>query len=705
MRQLKCKTVYWLLFCSLLFGAAVSQGASLKAAQVNLFSNYTQINASQPALMLFQIKLLPGWHVYWRNPGESGLAPKLKFDLPQGVQAGPIIWQPPQRLLYDTLLNYGYSGTASFLVPLTFNANSISKQTDKTLSLKLKADWLVCKTICLPQSKELTYRFNVGANNIASSKESEIKQLLRSSQLSKLAAEVKSLSKNKIELIIKSQLNAPKLNQVKDVYFFPNSSAFETQVKQSWKKQDQTWQLVLSYIGALPKQVVGDLLVIDQQNKRHYWRVAAPNTASINASSKSKSESIETYAQSYSNKTHHYNALVLLCFAFLGGIILNIMPCVFPILSLKVIGLTQHHETDNNQIKLQGIFYTLGVVGSLLVLGGILVSLKFLGHAIGWGYQLQSPVMISFLIVLFFLIGLNLSGLYDIKLPGLNFSSHQSSSLSSHFFTGVLATLVATPCSAPFMATALGVALVSPSLVSLGIFIALGLGLAFPYLLLCFIPALAHCLPKPGQWMNTMKEFLAFPMYLTVVWLLFVFVNQVGILNLFLLVIALVMLVFSIWLFQIIASSSRGVKLVILILSVLLVLLPWYYALYTRSETKTAVNNVEKLNTQSYSTAGLEQLLGAGKAVFVYATADWCITCKVNERTTLNTQAIQHYFKEHNITVLKADWTKQDPQITHFLERFERSTVPLYVYFPANHGEPKILPQLLTPAIMKEYLS
>lgn len=387
------------------------------------------------------------------------------------------------------------------------------------------------------------------------------------------------------------------------------------------------------------------------------------------------------------------HALIL---ALLGGVILNLMPCVFPVLSIKLMSLTQ---ADSQHLKWHGWSYTAGIVLSFVLLAGLLLALRAGGEAIGWGFQLQSPLLVSALVYLFVVMGLALSGYIQPgqRLMGLGQTLTTQSGLRGSFFTGVLATVVASPCTAPFMGAALGFAMTQPAAIGLGIFAALGFGMALPLLLLCHLPGLGRYLPRPGPWMETFKEFMAFPLYLTAIWLLWVLGRQAGINTAAAVCTGILLIVFAFWLGRKRGTGPRRWLVAGLILLCWLgaALLPWQNA------RTTALTD----RWEPWSEARLQQLRSEGKAVFVNMTADWCLTCLANERLVLSTEEIEAAFDAGNIHTLKGDWTNSDPAITALLQDYGRSGVPLYLWFPADHKGPGvILPQVLTRSRVLETL-
>jgi len=383
--------------------------------------------------------------------------------------------------------------------------------------------------------------------------------------------------------------------------------------------------------------------------------------------------------------------------AFLGGIILNLMPCVFPVLSIKVMSLAQ---ADRARLPAHGWVYTAGIVLCFVLFAAILLIARAGGEAIGWGFQLQSPLLITGLIYLFFVMGLSLSGMINIgtRWMGAGENLTRKSGLKGSFFTGVLAAVVASPCTAPFMGAALGFALTQPGITGLSVFAALGFGMALPLLLLCYAPSLTRHLPRPGPWMETFKEILAFPLYLTAVWLLWVLGRQAGVDTLITVCSGAVAIAFGFWLLN--RSSGDRFRMLMVGLAVaawvVALALPW-----------NALNKTTEISRwQVYSPELLERLQREGQPVFVNLTADWCLTCLANERLTLDTEEVQAAFDTYKVATLKGDWTNTDPQITALLREYGRSGVPLYLWFPADGtGTVKILPQLLTRSMVIDALA
>lgn len=572
----------------LLYPAITSaQEGSQPVVHATLVAEHTGIAPGKAFRVGVFLEPKPGWHTYYKDPGDAGLATTLAWTLPQGFSAGEIDWPPFTKDKEGTLNVNIYPGKV--LLPVT-----ITPPTDirGTIPLKVKAEWLVCKDICIPESVELQLMLPVTATPVDSPSAA----------------------------LFKEKANAP-----------PTSSG-ETPV----------------------------------------------------------------------------NLPLILLLAVLGGLVLNLMPCVLPVLSIKALTVVKKSGHEHRAVVRQGIAYTLGILVSFTVIASILIGLRQGGEAIGWGYQMQSPAFVGFLIYLLFMVGLSLSGLFHLPVLLGSVSADESSAKGS-FFTGVLATAVATPCTAPFMASAVGVALTLPPVEALLIFEALGLGLALPFLLISFFPALRRFLPKPGLWMETFKELLAFPMYASVIWLLWVLALQTGAGGMVVALSGLLAVVIVIWMKRFFEEGGTHYRLTALLAYALIlaVSLPSLSRMEIMSPT---VANMERMGkkmgfeTVEFSKAALDKLRAEGKPVFIDATAAWCITCQVNARVAINTHRVMDAFKEHNVTLMIADWTRRNDEITEFLSSFGYKGVPLYVFYPAK-GEPVVLPQLLTQDIVIEAIS
>ena len=682
--------------------------------KVGLVSEQGYLVAGETAQLA--LRLLPdeGWHTYWKNPGDTGLPTRVIWQLPEQFRAGDLEWPVPERIDYQGAVNFGYHGETwlpvSISVPASISSSAINGQGEITLSATAK--WLICKDVCIPGKAELQLVLPLRDRSQANIQESVNHPLF-------------DKARSKIPRLIYTSNAAYAVDEQVDIAVALNAlPAF-----------DRLPQVFIGSAGIVDNfdkpsiKIAADQLHISA--KKDYYLEEAPELLSVllvTAAEEGQSQAIEFTARKKAALAIVDNSLVnevassniasaetsapisilyALLLAVVGGLILNAMPCVFPVLSLKIVSLVESGNHNSIERRRHGIAYTAGVILSFLLIAGLLIALRFAGEQIGWGFQLQSPWFIAFLVYLLFVLGLSLSGFIELGSSlqnlgsGLGNKERSSSDWRGSFFTGVLATVVATPCTAPFMGTAMGFALGQSAVVALLIFAAMGLGLALPFLLIAFIPFLANALPKPGNWMIRLKEFLAFPIYLTVIWLLWVFSRQTGGDAVALMLVGLVLVALALWIwrqtqFRNDAFISRAIAAFILVAAIILAL---YAASVERNDIVLTDNAAVESDAQEYTPERLQQALDNGEAVFVNMTADWCITCKVNERIALGTNKVKSAFAAQSITYLKGDWTNSDPVITEYLATFSRNGVPLYVYY-APGKTAVVLPQILTPSIV-----
>lgn len=669
------------LFLSHFSSAYAASTADAGESKAELLSEYESIAPGQSFYVALKLTLLPGWHTYWKNPGDAGLTPSITWTLPKGAGVGEIVWPNPMRMVEGPLMTYGYLDAVT--LPIQVTAPKDLKP-GESFTLQLTADWLTCLESCIPQTAELDLTLPVADQPHASAVKADIDR-----QLSQKPARIKNAATATSQdaltfTIAKSEFGVDTIN---DAYFFPAGDGFAYGEKQSFEANGDQLTLHVPLAQqdstAAKPQADGVLLIEAGDGTLHYFQIT-PESCHVGGDTADGGAAGTLPA--------------MLLFALLGGLILNLMPCVFPVLSFKALALAKHAGLHPQHAKTEGLAYTAGVILSFLVLAGSLIALRGAGDAVGWGFQMQSPAFVGALCFLMLAVGLNLSGLFELPtvFGSLGSSLASEDSLRGSFFTGVLAVLVAAPCTAPFMATALGFALSQPTAVALLVFAALGLGLALPFLLIGFFPKLVSFLPKPGAWMQRFREFLAFPMYATAIWLLWVLGRQAGSDSVALVLLSGLAMAFGFWL----CLKPGTVRK--LIAMVFILLLP----ALTLTTLHTLGRDVPMIAPEHgeipYSAQKLSELRAQGKPVFVDATAAWCITCQVNKRVALATKASRKAFAEKDITMMVADWTNADPEITALLESFGFRGVPMYVYFPANNAEPVILPQLLTEDIVLE---
>jgi thiol:disulfide interchange protein/DsbC/DsbD-like thiol-disulfide interchange protein len=690
---------------------------------VNLYPEDSHITPGQRLRLVVEQNIADEWHTYWKNPGDSGEATRVKWTLPEGFEGGELQFTSPTRIPFGPLLNYGYSKQALFLTDIT--APPIIK--GDTVDVKARVEWLVCKDVCVPEMQEITLSLPVA-------REGQVVQGV-TKRTTEIFAVTQSLLPKKVSwngtLEEGDGTITLSFNGIKDVAanatsaeFFPYEWGIILYANaQEFTKTNDGFNLRMSRdTRALSeiKSLDGVLVLIDKYGVRTGYEISIPLpqnavTPPVALFNEGGDKATDASPSSPKDMPTIWSALF---FALLGGIILNLMPCVFPILSMKALSLIKLSDKEQSHAVSHGLLYTAGVLVSFLLIAGLLIGLQHAGAEIGWGFQLQNPAVVLVLSYLLLLIGLNLSGYFEITgrftSAGQNLTNHHGASGS--FFTGVLATLVATPCTAPFMGAALGFALVQPPLIAMAIFIALGFGLALPYLALCVFPPLRKLLPKPGHWMVTFKEFLAFPMFASAAWLLWVFAQQItSITHLFAGLIGAIGIVMAIWLWR-----QSGQTLWIKILSMLTAFLALAFAftplfsqhIVTKISSNNNVIDSSLLHGDSipYTKQILDDALAGDNAVFINMTASWCITCKINEQVALVKPETMGLFKSKNVKYIVGDWTNQNPEITAYLASFGRNGVPLYVYYPPRdvitkeRPAPKILPQLLSVGLIKDAL-
>ena len=659
-----------------------------KYVQSRLIVSKTNVSGGEEIRVGIEKIIYPNWHTYWKNPGDSGTPLNIEWTLPEGFTTTEIEWPTPKKIPYGPLTNYGYEEQVTLLQNIKV-PNTIP---DGPIMLEAQISMLVCKDICIPESHQTWITLN-GSTSADPEKIKVADNALPT--MSENRTEFYTDEKNLILLISKDEI----VEGAENITLYPEEWGLVNNNKQAYVKETDT-----------------HLIITQERGERDLSEVDIFNFVISFETETSKNHSLKFKAHKnlyINNTTNGYEAFSLtaliqaIIFALIGGLILNLMPCVFPVLSMKALSLANLHGKEKEKAKGYGLSYTAGILLSFAAIGGALLILKAGGSQIGWGFQLQNPMVITFLTYLIFLIGLNLLGMFELTGGFTNVGQKltQKNDNRGAFFTGVLATLVATPCTAPFMGVAMGYTLPQPAPIAITVFLALGLGLALPYLSLCYIPVLRAKLPRPGAWMETFKQLLSFPMFMTAAWLVWVLTEQVDTTALILSLTGLVLLTFVIWLKRLPKSQTLAGKLRVLSISVALA-----YIIISPILIACLQNTGEK-NLDDFSQEKIEQLLSGDDPVFTNMTAAWCITCKVNERTSLNISSTREIFAENNIQYLKGDWTNQNPEITKYLNKFNRQGVPLYVFYGARDLEtgerpqPVVLPQLLSPGAVKDAIT
>ena len=644
-----------------------------------LLASVTSIAPGDSFTAALVLDMDPGWHTYWINPGDSGAAPEMEWQLPGGVVAGDLRYPAPERIPYGPLMNYGYHHQVS--LPFSISLAPDFKQTE--LDILGQGQVLVCADVCIPQPMSVSLTLPVGTTAIDASHEAFF---LEAASRLPVPLEIPT-SLSATEEMIRLTLALPGIeeNRISSVAYFP----FKPDLIDN--PEEQTFRMTSA--GLEVSLVPG--FAFDADNPDISGVLVVHEKAGTGLISSFEITFPDENASTGTTGTEVPAFLVALGFAFLGGLILNLMPCVFPVLSIKILSLVESVHEEGGSIRRHGWAYVLGVVASFLAIAGLLTALRAGGEAIGWGFQLQSPVMVSLLVFLFLIISLNLAGVLEFS---FSISDTGRRGYSGSALTGVLATIVAAPCTAPFMGVALGYALLQSPLTGIFVFAALGFGMAAPYLLLCYSPLLLERLPRPGNWMLVLRQCLAFPMLASAIWLLWVLGLQAGPTAMMQVLGAGLIIAFAAWL------RGQGRHWLLRLVSVLLLLAAVSVALVQKPQTTARSPDGESSQVRIWSEEAVEEARMSGP-VFVNFTAAWCITCKVNEINALETEAVRNAFIERGVIYFKADWTSEDPKITAALQLHGRTGVPLYLLYAQGSGKARVLPQLLTPTIVLNALS
>ncbi|MGN6829903.1 protein-disulfide reductase DsbD family protein [Paucibacter sp. M5-1] len=677
---------------------AAAQGAVVTTEQVRaeLVAHAPEgLEPGKPAWLGLLIKHQPHWHTYWRNPGDSGLPTRMDWQLPAGVTVGEIQWPTPQRLPVGPLVNYGYEGELLLAVPLTIGPEFKGG----SLKLQMLADWLVCKEVCIPESGEFSLELPAAAATAGHAAQFERARAgLPQALQARIAAAVEGP-----QLALRID-GLPAAWRGRELQAFPEEAGvFDHAAAPTLQWEGEVLKLRLPLSAQRSESPAALQLVLrpaGEPGARLAYAVAAW-PAGVAAAPAPALQPVTAVPEEEPKSV----GLALLL-AFAGGLLLNLMPCVFPVLSLKVLGFAQH-ATDRRVLVAGGLAYTAGVVLSFLALAGLLLALRAGGAQLGWGFQLQSPGFVAALALLFGVIGLNLLGVFEFRavLPGNLAGLRAANPVLDHGLTGVLAVAVASPCTAPFMGVALGAALTLPTWQALAVFAALGLGMAAPYLAASLWPGLARALPRPGAWMRHFKVLMAFPMFATVLWLLWVLGQQVGIDGAVALLGVLLALALAAWVFSAPDLARRG-RQILGTLSLALVAATALWAWPALREPPPAASaEAAAQGWQAWSPERVQAAQAAGQPVLVDFTAAWCVTCQFNKRTTLADSQLLADMQAKNVLLLRADWTRRDAAITQALRSLGRSGVPVYAVYLPGAAAPQLLPEILSLATVREALS
>jgi len=683
---------------ALLAGTAASAAAvKTDYVEAELIARSQSLNINEKPLIGIRLKHAPHWHTYWQNPGDSGMPTTIQWKLPAGFKAGPILWPVPEQLPVPPLMNYGYEGEV--LLPMELIAIPKEWTVGQPAKLAARVDWLVCKDVCIPGGADLELTLPVvGTPATAEPKNAA---LFERALAALPGGPITDASAKTHDGII--ELRFPGRQPTGKVYVYSGIEGLVEHAAPQTVRQEGR-DLLVSFpvtqqLSAAEPRIAGVVTGLEAQA----LSFAAPMPGKLVAGPglPPTAGSASPAARNTPNQADQLSFGLALLLALFGGAILNLMPCVFPILSLKVLGFAQGDVHNRRAMRASGIAFAAGVVLSFIALAAALLALRAAGDAVGWGFQLQSPAVVSLLALLFFALGLNLSGVFEFGafLPAGLAGAQAKNPVVDSALSGVLAAVVASPCTAPFMGAALGFAVTQSAVMALAIFAALGLGMALPYLLLAWFPAWLKYLPRPGRWLLRFKQVLAFPMYATVVWLAWVLVLQVGDGVIPWFGAGLVLVGLGTW----ILGQARGPLGRVLAVLVLAggVASAWPHDDATQAATPVSS---QAGPWSPYSKAALAQASAAGKPVFIDFTAAWCVTCQVNKKVVLETATVREAFAAKKVVLMRADWTRRDPEITAALAEFGRNGVPVYALYAP--GKPAVLlPEILRTQIVLDALN
>ncbi|WP_242140021.1 thioredoxin family protein [Sphingomonas sp. TREG-RG-20F-R18-01] len=678
------------LFALLLVGsAAQAQAATLDPAGAGTHLKITLVAESDRPMAGTSVTLAlasvpaPGWHGYWQNPGDAGFPAKLDWTLPKGASATEPAYPVPGTLIVADLMNYVFERPYAPLVTLKIPAGLA---VGTPLPVRLKTNYLVCSAeVCVPESADLSIDLVVGDGTITPQARARFDAWRRAVPKPLDARATYQTGNGRIRIAVPYPAGAA----LTKAYFYPITTGMIDYAAAQTVTQDGDRILIETNAATTPAAAGTALQGVLQIGARQGLVVTAA------AGTVAASHTAPASGQSLGGASVATATLLAFAGAVLGGLILNIMPCVFPILSLKALSLARGH-LDERAARHEALAYAAGVIAVCVALGGVILALRAGGTAVGWAFQLQDPQAIVVLLLLTVALALNLSGLFEIPTPAF---VNRSGGAGGAFATGALAAFIATPCTGPFMGAALGAALVLPWAAALAVFAGLGIGLALPFLALGFIPALRRRLPKPGLWMETFRRILAIPMWLTAIALAWVLGHEAGVNGMAIgLVVAFGMAVL-LWIAG--ARQARGLAIGVVLSALLLATVvagAWLIA--GQHPDAIGAPALAPGGAEPFSEARLAALQKEGRPVFVYFTADWCLTCKVNEKIAIETDATRKAFADHKVAVLIGDWTNGDPMMGRFIEAHNRAGVPLYLYYAPGVAEPRVLPQVLTSAML-----
>lgn len=703
-----------------LFGLLLIAVVALKAepvesvhTTVELISDTKEIAPGDSFHLGVTFDMEPKWHIYWKNPGASGLPPEFDWQLPDGFELGEIEWPAPERMSLEGLVSYGHKDVTTYIVPVEA-PEDLRPGTE--VAIGLDVSYLICKEVCLPGDVRLDLTLKAGAESKPSA-DGEVFERARAAQPeAEVPFSFAAVAQSDETLTV--EVRGEDLPE--SLYFYAaEQGLIDPNPDQSYELADGVGRLELPLDYAYFENELRTMKGI-LRSPGQSWQAVLPTDpedaadaadATAAASAEPASSQEESTSEGLEQQLLDLGLAGWLFLAFIGGLILNVMPCVLPVLSIKVFSLLNHSGQSRGHALAHGIAYTLGVVGSFIVLAAVLFSLRALGESIGWGFQLQNPGFVVVLGLIFFLFGLNLLGVYDIGsgLVGADAKVAGRKDLFGSFGVGVLAAVVGAPCVGPFVGGVSGLALQANTVTGLLIFATLGLGMASPFLFLAVFPKLVAYLPKPGPWMETFKQSMGFLLMAALVFLLYLLGQLAGLsaittMLVLLLVAAIAAWIYGRWAAPVKPAKTRGIARAVTFLLLLASLVWGLRAVGAAYEANAGTATSEVAAGEPWapwSKEAVERAIDEGKPVFVDFTATWCLICQANKKTALRTEATRELFEEHDVVSLVADWTRRDPDITAELEKFDRSGVPLYLLYGPD-GEVSVLPQNLTNGTIRK---
>jgi len=689
-----------LVVASFAASAAHGEAVSTPHVRAELLLEKPSVAPGESFDVALRMRMKDGWHTYWKHPGDSGEPTDISWNLPPGFTAGAIQWPYPQKIILTPLTTYGYEGEVMLLVP--FKAASDAKP-GTTARVTADAYWMVCEKVCIPEEVKLALDVPIGAGPVAPSGPAASAFASTRAKLPMPTDDWKiAASEQDGQFVLRIDPPQDVALDGNVQFFAASGPLIEYSAPQTTSVDGGVVTMRVkrsSYLTGAPKRINGILLAANGA------RGGGPAAFEFDVPFTAPAAGAAAPTDAAATTAVPPTLLVALALAFAGGVILNLMPCVFPVVSLKVLAFVQSAGDDPRRVRAHGLTFAAGVLVACWALAALLLALRAAGEEIGWGFQLQSPGFVAAMAFLLFGLGLSLAGVVEVGTALTRLGGTGSSGYRASFMNGVLATVVATPCTAPFMGAALGYAMTQSAGTSMLIFTALGAGMAAPYVALSAWPALLRFLPRPGQWMVRFRQLTAFPLFATVAWLAWVFGHQTGIDGVLRLLLGLTLLALGLWIWGqwVTLSAAERTKWTARTAGAGFIVAGLVLAATSAPAATAAPSSTpaEGIAWEVYSAESVAGHRAAGRPVFIDFTAAWCLTCKVNERIAFSSHEVQQLVKARNMAMLKADWTNKDPAITRALAGFGRSGVPLYVLYDADPAaQPRLLPEILSPGIL-----